>query len=92
MQASLSLGNLVLSAPQTSRVESPGGVGVKVGGLDSSLGRLGWAPPHDRVLIPKYLKSLTQLLWSRVLWCLFVSQDWEQPGSSGLGMPQKFPG
>lgn len=55
---SLGLGNLVLFAPQTSHVESPGGVGVKVGGLDSSLGRLGLAPPHDGIVIPKYLQSL----------------------------------
>lgn len=57
-RVSLSLGELVLPAPQASRVESPGGVGVEVGGLDPGLERLGWAPPHGRVVIPKFLQSL----------------------------------
>lgn len=78
-RVSLSLGELVLPAPQASRVESPGGVGVKVGGL----GPTSWQGGYSQVF------AVTQLLLSRVCQHIFVSWDWERPGSSGLGMPRR---
>lgn len=76
-RVSLSLGNSVPSAPQTSRVEAPGGVGVEVGA---------WTPDVELgVVIPKDLQPLSS---SGV-----ESRDWEQLGSSGLWWDtHKIPG